>query len=116
MGTLQEKLPQLTAAIESSLRSQGYSDLADQLVCLDFDRWTHDADVSAIYIYLSGQRPLNTIEGNIIGARYEGSIALEDVDGMINVDIDNFNRLTGIEVIGRADLAEQLATVRGPSE
>ncbi len=99
MDKNQELLPKFARSVASSLRSLGHTDLADELSDLEITRWTHDPDADALYLYLAGQRTLNFVERNIIGARHQESICLDDLDGMVVVDMDNFNRLTGIEAL-----------------
>ena len=108
---IQDVLPEFVESVVSSLRSQGHAELADQLVNLEISRWSYDDEVNAMYLYLTGQRPLNIVEQNIIGVNYHESIAIEDICGDVVVDTDNFGRLTGIEILGRKDLVKRLEDI-----
>ncbi|MHC4166230.1 MAG: DUF2283 domain-containing protein [Planctomycetota bacterium] len=108
MSKVSELLPDFVAAAQSSLEAQGHPDLAQQLVTLELSSWTHDPEADAMYLYLSGQAPLNIVEENIIGVRHGECIELEDVDGMVVLDTDNFQRITGIEILCREDILKEL--------
>jgi len=108
MIRISELLPDFIAAAQASLEAQGYSELAQQLVSLDLSRWTHDPETDAVYLYLSGQRPLNVVEQNIVGVRHGECIELEDLDGLVVLDTDNFQRISGIEILWREDILKEL--------
>ena len=108
MIRISELLPDFVAAAQASLEAQGHSELAQQLVSLELSRWTHDPEADAMYLYLSGQRPLNVVEQNIIGVRHGECIELEDLEGMVVLDIDNFQRISGIEILWREDILTEL--------
>ena len=117
MGTkIHDMLPEFVDSIVSSLLSDGRADLADQLMDLEVSRTSYDPapGVKALYIFLTGQRRLNIVEKNIVGSGYTESIPIEGFDGMVVVDIDNFDRLTGIEIIDREDLAIRLGRIQAP--
>jgi uncharacterized protein YuzE len=115
MMRISELLPDFAAAAQGSLEAQGHSELAQQLVSLELSRWTHDPEADAMYLYLSGQRPLNVVEQNIVGVRHGECIVLEDLDGMVVLDIDNFQRISGIEILGREDILKELKQKAAPS-
>jgi len=116
MEKIEKLLPEFIAEVTSSLVSMGHSDLANQFPELDLERWTHDPEAEAVYIYLSGQRSLNVVEQNIIGVRHGKSIELEDLEGMVVIDTDNFNRVKGIEVLWRKDLVAELERICAPNQ
>jgi uncharacterized protein YuzE len=115
MRTIGKILPDFIRQVGDKLRERGREDLADQIPILELDRWTNDNRVGAVYIYLSGQRPLNGTEEDVIGARHDECLELADLGGTVLVDIDNCDRLLGIEVMGRKDIPKQLKKVRLPS-
>jgi hypothetical protein len=61
-------------------------------------RCTHDASCNACYIYLEPSRSLNVVESNIIGVKHGRTIPVEH-PFWVNVDVDNFNRPMGIELL-----------------
>jgi hypothetical protein len=81
--------------------------LATQVHDLLLNSWRHDKDDDVLTVSVRGGRQLNTIENNIIGEKHGGTISLDSLQGMVAVDVDNFNRILGIEAIGRADLAAE---------
>lgn len=104
-----EILPELCDEIRKSLVSLGRQDIIDQLDELRLKNWTHDSEVEAINIYLSGGRQLNVVEQNIITVKYGESISLGDCEGIVVLDTDNFGRVMGIELIGRPDIWKKLS-------
>ena len=110
-----ELLPDFVAAAQASLEKQGHSELAQQLVSLKLSRWTYDPEADAMYLYLSGQCPLNVVEQNIVGVRHGECIELEDLDGMVVLDTDNFQRISGIEVLWREDILKELKQKAAPN-
>ncbi len=61
-----------------------------------------------MYIYLTGGRELDIVERNIIGVKHGESIHLDNLEGIVVMDLDNFGRVMGIELIGRADVLKKL--------
>ena len=116
MAKIQELLPEFIADVTSSLISMGHKDLADQLPELELERWTHDPEADAMYLYLSGQCLLNIVDQNIIGVRHGECIELEDLDGMVVIDTDNHNRFKGIEILWRKDLVKELERICAPNQ
>ena len=115
MRTIGKILPDFIRQVSDKLREYGREYLAVQIPTLELDHWTNDSRTGAVYIYLSGQRPLNGTEEDIIGARHDDCLELADLGGTVLVDIDNFDRLLGIEIVGRKDVPQQLKKVRPPS-
>lgn len=115
MKKIKDLLPDFISQVSQSLHSLNYADLAEQLAELELDRWTHDSEADAVYIHLSGQRLLNPVEQNVLGVRHGNSIELQDLDGMIVVDTDNFNRLKGIEILWRKDIVKRLDRICAPN-
>lgn len=109
-----EVLPDFGEKIVDAFRNMKRIELADQFTTLELDRWTYDAEVQAIYIYLCGHRPLNIVEKNIIRTMHDESIEISELDGMVVADIDNLGRISGIEVINRPDITKKLSKVQPP--
>lgn len=114
MTKVAKLLPDFIAAAQASLQAQNHADLARQLSDLELSRWTHEPEENAMYLYLSGQAPLNSVEEVVIGVHRGECIELDDLDGMVVVDTDNFNRITGIEVLWRDDVAGELKEKMAP--
>ena len=108
---VQDAVPELVAEMRESLVKRQRLDLASQLPLLTIEHWTYDSSVQAIYVTVGGVREPNVVERNIVGARYERSIHLTDLAGIVVVDQDNFGRISGIEIIGRKGIAEALESV-----
>jgi len=115
MRTIGKILPDFIRNVSDRLRERGREDLAEQIPILELDHWTNDSRAGAVYIYLSGQEFLNGSERGAIGARHDDCLELAGLGGTVVVDIDNFDRLLGIEVMGRKDVPKQLKKVRLPS-
>lgn len=63
-------------------------------------------------IYLKGGRELNIVEHNIIGVKHGESLKVPDCGGMVILDTDNFNRISGIEILFRNDILPKLDKLR----
>ena len=61
-----------------------------------------------MYLYTGGTRELNEVEQTVIGVKHEECLELSDVPGMVVIDLDNFNRVMGIEVLDRPDVESKL--------
>ena len=115
MRTIGKILPNFIRQVGNKLRERGREDLAEQIPTLELDHWTNDRQVGVVYIYLTGQESLNGSERGAIGVRHDECLELADLGGAVFVDIDNFDRLLGIEVMGIKDVPKQLKKVRSPS-
>ncbi len=104
-----EIAPNLAREMMLGLAS-GRTNLADQVKNAVVDRWTYDSSsgADAIYIYLIPHRELNAVEQNIVGLQHLASIPIGAREGTMVVDIDNFARVMGIEVLFRKDVVEVL--------
>src|SRR5262249_45076934 len=103
MPTLAEVLPDLVDELAESLQASGRNDLAAQLREVELTRWTHDTSCDAAYIYLRSPRQSNVIEQNIIGVKHGETVPVEH-PRWVNVDTDNFHRITGIELLSPGDV------------
>jgi len=104
MMSLKEKLPDFYQELFNALENLSCSEIAEQLPNLSIERHTLDKTVNAMYLYTNGVRELNEIEKNIIGVKYEESLELTEVPGVVVIDLDNFNRIMGIEILDRPDI------------
>jgi hypothetical protein len=105
---LAEAIPDFADEIGGLLRAKGRDDLAAQLADVGIARWTSDRAVAAAYIYIESPRKLNVVEQNIIGVRQGETIALAGKH-WVNVDVDKFGRLAGIELLNPGDIPGRLA-------
>ena len=62
-------------------------------------RATFDPDADAGYIYVHSGRELNAVERNVIGVKHAHTMSVPG-DMWMNIDLDNFERLMGIEILG----------------
>lgn len=109
MTPIAEALPELVEQIRQFLAAEGRHEIADQFDHLNIARWTYDPGAEAGYVYVTGQRPLNVVEQNVIGTRHGECIVIHDCEGMVVLDTDNFNRVLGVEFLNRKDIKNQLA-------
>jgi len=107
MGSLATQLPKLVSDLATALRTAGRDDLAAQLSEVDIERHTYDTSCDAAYIYLRSPRQLNVVEQNIVGVKHGETIPVEH-EYWVNLDTDNFGRLTGIELLSGGDVAAKL--------
>jgi uncharacterized protein YuzE len=110
---LLEVLPEFSAELWASLVKADHKDLAAQIADVEIERYTYDASCNAAYVYLHSPCALNVVEKNIIGIKHGETISVEH-PYWVNVDTDNFGRLTGIELLNGSEVARRLAEVLGP--
>jgi hypothetical protein len=108
MQRFAEILPEFAKQVENALRKDGSIELANQIPEAQLIRWTYETTEEAGFIYLES-RALNIVERNVVKPFYSHSVELEDLPGMIVVDIDNCGRITGIEALYRPDIFDELA-------
>jgi len=104
---LVETLPNFSNEIKAALQAIDRDDLAQQIDIVEIDRYTFDSSCNALYIYLRPITSLNVVEANIIGVKHGETIFLGQ-ECITNIEVDNFNRLSGIEVIDGEYLAIEL--------
>jgi len=109
MPTLAEVLPDIVNELADSLRASGRDNLAAQLREVEIRRWTHDSSCDAAYIYLRSPRQLNVVEQNVIRVKHGETVPVEH-PRWVNVDTDNFGRMTGIELLRPGDVPARLST------
>ena len=107
MAKLTETFPELAKELGDGLRLMGRTDLADQVGSAEVKDVSFDSDVSAGNVYLEPSQGLNVVEANVIGSRYRTSISVDTPFGTV-VDLDNYGRVTSIEVLAPGSLAAEL--------
>lgn len=90
----------------TALNNMARFDISEQFPALTINRATLDTVDHAIYIYTDGVRDLNKIESTIIGVKHKESIEVKGVSGIVVIDLDNFDRIMGIEILDRTDLEQ----------
>ena len=70
-------------------------------------RVTFDGSANAAYIYVEESRPLSVVEQNVIGVCHGETIPVE-CRYWVNLDTDNFGRLTGIEILNPGNLISDI--------
>jgi len=95
---LTSEFPDVAARIKAALVTAGQDDLVAQIGEVEVIRWTFDKDADASYIYVKSPREINVVETNIIGVKYGETVVFKDDESAL-VDVDNFGRLTGIELL-----------------
>jgi uncharacterized protein YuzE len=104
---LSELLPQFTKELRAALSVAGEVKLADQVSGLIVYKCTYDTSCDAGYIYVQAANSLNIVEQNIIGIRHGRTVPVEHACG-VYLDADNFDRITGIELLEPSLYAQQL--------
>jgi len=116
MSNLINLLPHFVARLRRALIAVDRSDLASQLSEVAFVSHTYDSTCDAAYIYVQSPRKLNTVEQNIIGIKHGETIAVEDPHS-VYIDVDNFGRLRGFELLQGGNIAAMLSRlINHPSE
>ena len=101
-------LPAFYSEVERLLAEEGRTDLVEQLPGLQLARRCTCKQRDCATFYVTGARPLNVVEKNVIGVRHGESIPLDADTGWVIFDVDNFGRPRGIEVLNRDDVFEAL--------
>ena len=105
---ISEVLPEFYKEIEVLISNEGLSEILEQLPELEISGRCHCGDSFCSTFYVKPLRQLNVVEKNIIGARRDKSVVLNPGKGMIVIDLDNFGRIVGFEVLYRPDVKEIL--------
>ena len=98
MDRLAAAFPELVADLAAKLRESGRSELAADLETCALHAASYDEDANAVYLHANSARELNVVELNVIGTRFGETICVDD-NCYRNIDVDNFGRVTGVEVI-----------------
>jgi uncharacterized protein YuzE len=108
---LLDLFPKFAEELQAELMASGEEALAGQVSDLTVLACSYDAECSAAYIRVESALALNTVEANIIGARHRRTIPVKHQCD-VYLDADNFNRITGIELLDACEYAEQLLAFR----
>lgn len=107
MSKLVDTFPILASELAQSLHEAGRDTLAQQIQGATIARVTFDSVANAGYVCLEPSGTLNVVETNIVGVRHGETIPVE-TQFWTNIDTDNFDRLTGIEVLDPRELTAEL--------
>jgi Protein of unknown function (DUF2283) len=107
MSKLVDAFPILASELAQSLREAGREALAEQIERATITRVTFDNSANAGYVYLEPSRTLNAVETNIVGVRHGETVQVK-TQFWTNLDTDNFDRLTGIEILDPRALKTEL--------
>ncbi len=102
-------LPQFADELRVALAARGEVNLAEQVNGLTVYACSYDPACNAGYIRVESDRTLNVVEQNIIGTRHGRTVPI-DHPCDVYVDADNFDRITGIELLEASKYAEQLGS------
>jgi hypothetical protein len=107
MSKLADAFPILASELAQSLRETGREALAEQIERATITRVTFDDSANAGYLYLQPSRALNVVEANVVGVRHGKTVPVR-TQFWTNIDTDNFDRLTGIEILDPRALKMEL--------
>ena len=103
---LAEAVPDFVAELSAALNAAGNPELGQEFAESTVSRFTYDPSSKACYISLQPSRPLNVVESNVIGAKHGRTLAI-DHPFWVYVDVDNFNRPMGIELLNASSILVQ---------
>ena len=96
MDEMTAVFPQVVRQLEAAFGKN--KAFIDQVRHAQVVRVTFDAETNAGYIYVRAGRELNAVERNIIGVKHGQTIEVP-ADLWMNIDLDNFERLMGVEIL-----------------
>jgi uncharacterized protein YuzE len=96
MDELTTLAPNIVLQLEAAFDKN--RDFVNQIRSVRVARVTFDPDADAGYIYVHSGRELNAVERNVIGVKHAHTMEVPG-DMWINIDLDNFERLMGIEIL-----------------
>lgn len=107
MDELINYFPQVVSQLEKALAPS--PNVLDQARTARLVRVTFDPESNAGYVYIRSGRDLNVVEQNIIGIKHGRTMEIPG-DVWMNIDLDNFDRLIGIELLEVSPLLAALLT------
>lgn len=106
MDELPILFPSVVLQLEKTLDNN--IDLVGQIRSARVTRVSFDPDANSGYIYVHSGRDLNVIEQNIIGIKHGRTVQVPGEIWMY-IDVDNLERLMGIEILDASpELAQPL--------
>ena len=107
MISVQEKFPELVEALVEALEEADETDLSRQVREALANSVTFDSSANAAYLYLEPQQALNLVERNVTDQGIVKTIQVETPFWTV-LDVDNFDRLVGIEILDPGSLKKGL--------
>ncbi|MDP9174386.1 MAG: DUF2283 domain-containing protein [Planctomycetota bacterium] len=104
-------LPEFVNHLITALQASGRGEIADQLSSVHMRHSSYDKDADAGYLRVTESRPLNIVEQNVIGCRHGECVTLDKLPGMVVIDLDNFGRVQGIELLGHAEVFRRIGHI-----
>ncbi len=107
MPKLIDVFPTLVEALTARLRLDSLESMAHELETATIDHVTYDDSVDVGYIHLNPVRELSDAEAELLGVR-SGMTLRVDTRFFTNIDSDNLDRLTGIEILEPGEIKPEL--------
>lgn len=109
---LSELLPDLVDELAQGLLGEGRGDLTPQLreLVVESRCGCQQPDCATIYV-AGGKAPLTEEQKRERGEHWQETVPIE-ADGHIAVDTDRYDRISGIEILGRSDIRAKLGSLR----
>ena len=96
MASFAGSFPELAFDLAAELRATGRADLARELEAASVRAVTYDAETNMGSVALEAERPLNSVERNVIGQKLGQVIAFEG-SRYASLQLDNFGRVVGVD-------------------
>ena len=107
---LRDAFPHFAPELERLLAASSRHDLVAQIEDLKLASRCGCSDSFCSTFYVTGGRsPLSAEERKDRGPHWQDSQVVEAAEGVVVVDIDQFDRIVGIEVLYRPDVETELA-------
>lgn len=105
--TITDSFPTLVRELVDLLSLEGRAVLAEHLCNATIVQVTFDASVNAGYIYVEPVQKLNAVEEKIVGVKHGECVPIQGKYDAV-VDVDNFGRPMGVEILIPGDLKAML--------
>jgi len=104
---LSEMAPELCRELRECLEAAKETEAAAQIEGLIVQSWRYDEVEGVLAVSVRSGQP-NTVRG-LVGSSYGRTIPVNEVGGILQVDVDNTGRIFGIEAFGRPSFASEFA-------
>jgi len=103
MKLIKQALPDFYQELKGALEELNRTELTEQLQSLAIVKHTIDKTGNAIYLYTSDGTELKKVKESVAEC-----LDLKSIPGMVVMDLGDFNRIMGIEVLDRPDVGKGL--------